>query len=419
MRHLVPPRRAYPEQVSCSSRTAAVGGQGVCGEWVRAVRKQAAIVASRSKGFWETARTLVYAVAIALAVRTFLYEPFNIPSGSMKPTLLVGDYLFVSKFAYGYSRHSLPFSLPLFEGRIFARLPERGDVAVFKLPSDNRTDYIKRIVGLPGDRLQVRDGILHINGEPATRVAHGGLSATTTAPATARLRAIARPCPAAAASPCSTSMAHGPSTTPTSTRCPRATCSRWATIVTIPSTAGCPNVGFIPIENLIGRAEIIFFSTNGSARLWEVWKWPTAIRFRPAVPPDRLTARCASRADAAGLDAIEPRIGHRFADKALLREALTHSSAAATRPAQQRAARVPGRPGARPGGGGPADRALTRTSPRAALTPRTVGAGAASRRWPRWRASSGSARWLDGRQERGGRWRARATRRSWPMPSRR
>ena len=104
--------------------------------------------------------------AIALVVRTFLFEPFNIPSGSMKPTLLVGDYLFVSKFAYGYSRYSLPLGLPLFSGRIFERLPERGDVVVFKLPSDNKTDYIKRVVGLPGDRIQVLQRHPHINGEP-------------------------------------------------------------------------------------------------------------------------------------------------------------------------------------------------------------------------------------------------------------
>ena len=97
--------------------------------------------------------------AIALVVRTFAFEPFNIPSGSMKPTLLVGDYLFVSKFAYGYSRYSLPLGLPLFSGRILERLPERGDVVVFKLPSDNKTDYIKRVVGLPGDRVQVHDGV--------------------------------------------------------------------------------------------------------------------------------------------------------------------------------------------------------------------------------------------------------------------
>src|SRR5690349_23323815 len=125
-----------------------------------------------SGGMLETVKTIVYAVLIALVVRTVAYEPFNIPSGSMIPTLLVGDYLFVSKFTYGYSRYSLPFGLPLFAGRIylpFSRLPERGDVTVFKLPTDPSTDYIKRIVGLPGDTVQVRQGNLYVNGELVPR----------------------------------------------------------------------------------------------------------------------------------------------------------------------------------------------------------------------------------------------------------
>jgi Signal peptidase, peptidase S26 len=98
--------------------------------------------------------------SLIVGFRILAYQPYYIPSEAMKPTLLVGDYVLASKFAYGYSKHSLPFDLPLFEGRLFGRLPERGDVAVFKLPSDNSTDYIKRIVGLPGDRIQVRDGVL-------------------------------------------------------------------------------------------------------------------------------------------------------------------------------------------------------------------------------------------------------------------
>src|ERR1700757_1537864 len=114
-------------------------------------------------GVLETVKTVIYAVLIAIVVRTVAYEPFNIPSGSMMPTLLVGDYLFVSKFSYGYSRYSLPFGLPLFSGRIFASQPQRGDVVVFKLPRDNSTDYIKRVIGLPGDRIQVRDSVLYIN----------------------------------------------------------------------------------------------------------------------------------------------------------------------------------------------------------------------------------------------------------------
>src|SRR5512133_743136 len=116
----------------------------------------------------DTVNTVVYAVLIALAVRTVAYEPFNIPSGSMVPTLLVGDYLFVSKFSYGYSRYSLPFGLPLFSGRILFRPPERG-VVVFKLPTDNSTDYIKRVIGLPGDRIQMKSGNLLINDQLVAR----------------------------------------------------------------------------------------------------------------------------------------------------------------------------------------------------------------------------------------------------------
>ncbi len=122
-----------------------------------------------SGGIGELIRTLIYAGLIAIGIRTVGFEPFNIPSGSMVPTLLVGDYLFVSKFSYGYSKHSLPWSLPLFEGRIFESAPERGDVAVFKLPSDGKTDYVKRLIGMPGDHIQMKDGILHINGEPVKR----------------------------------------------------------------------------------------------------------------------------------------------------------------------------------------------------------------------------------------------------------
>ena len=120
-------------------------------------------------GIAETVRVIVHALIIALVIRTFLFQPFNIPSGSMQNTLLVGDYLFVSKFSYGYTHYSLPFSPPLFSGRIWSASPQRGDVVVFRLPRDDSIDYIKRVVGLPGDRLQVINGLLHINGEPVKR----------------------------------------------------------------------------------------------------------------------------------------------------------------------------------------------------------------------------------------------------------
>ena len=123
----------------------------------------------KTGGILDTLKTVFWAVLIALLVRTFAYEPFNIPSGSMIPTLLVGDYLFVSKFSFGYSKHSLPFSLPLIPGRIMESQPERGDVVVFKLPSDTSQDYIKRVIGLPGDTVQVTNGRLYINNKMVER----------------------------------------------------------------------------------------------------------------------------------------------------------------------------------------------------------------------------------------------------------
>src|SRR5271167_192437 len=108
-------------------------------------------------GFAETVRVVIHALIIALVIRTFLFQPFNIPSGSMIPTLLVGDYLFVSKYSYGYTHYSLPFSPPIFTGRVFGQAVDRGDVVVFRLPKDDTTDYIKRVIGLPGDRIQMID----------------------------------------------------------------------------------------------------------------------------------------------------------------------------------------------------------------------------------------------------------------------
>ena len=111
----------------------------------------------------ENIKTIIYALIIAIIIRSFLFQPFYIPSSSMEPNLLVGDRLFVSKYSYGYSRHSLPFSPNLTNNRYFSKNPERGDVVVFKTPSDNRTDYIKRLIGLPGDSLQIKDGNLYVN----------------------------------------------------------------------------------------------------------------------------------------------------------------------------------------------------------------------------------------------------------------
>ena len=118
----------------------------------------------KSKGsFFNNVKSILLAIFIAVLIRTFIVEPFNIPSGSMKPNLLVGDFIFVSKWSYGYSRHSLPFSLPIIPYKLFHKYPQRGDVVVFKTPYDNRTDYIKRVIGLPGDKIKIVDGEIYLN----------------------------------------------------------------------------------------------------------------------------------------------------------------------------------------------------------------------------------------------------------------
>ena len=113
--------------------------------------------------FFNNIKSVLLAIFIAILIRSFIFEPFNIPSGSMKPNLLVGDFIFVSKWSYGYSKHSLPFSLPLIPRKIFNKYPLRGDVVVFKTPFDNRTDYIKRVIGLPGDKIKIVNGKIVIN----------------------------------------------------------------------------------------------------------------------------------------------------------------------------------------------------------------------------------------------------------------
>jgi signal peptidase I len=245
-----------------------------------------------SGGVVETVKTIVYAVLIALVVRSVAFEPFNIPSGSMTPTLLVGDYLFVSKYSYGYSRYSLPFGIPLIPGRIFFRSPERGDVVVFKLPSDNSTDYIKRLVGLPGDKISVRDGILRINGQPIKRDKVADTLYQRSGGGGVPVQDYIETLPNALKHHIfemgdSRDLDNWPM--PGSSFC------------TARSAAGCefevPQgtffamgdnrddsqdsrvIGPVPAVNLVGRAEFIFFSTNGSAHLWEIWNWPFAIRY--------------------------------------------------------------------------------------------------------------------------------------------
>lgn len=243
-------------------------------------RKQTATMQKkRSGGFAETVRTLVYAMAIAFGVRTFLYEPFNIPSGSMIPTLLVGDYLFVSKFSYGYSKYTVGFGLPLFDGRILGDGPERGDVAVFKLPRDNKTDYIKRIIGLPGDRIQVVGGILHINGTPVKRERIEDFVETDQYGRSMRVAQYMETLPNGVRHPIIEESDAGPlDNTPEYIVPPGHYFAMGDNRDNSLDSRVTSAVGFVPAENLVGRAEILFFSLEEGTSVWQIWKWPTSLR---------------------------------------------------------------------------------------------------------------------------------------------
>jgi len=227
-------------------------------------------------------KTVLYAVVIAIGVRTIGYEPFNIPSGSMEPTLLVGDYLFVSKFSYGYSKHSLPFSLPLIpaDSRILFTEPQRGDVVVFKLPADNKTDYIKRLIGLPGDRIQVIGGILHINGTAVQRERVRD-TCHDEAPRGLAIRAVryVETLPNGVAHYICEQSDQGPNDNTGVYTVPPGHYFAMGDNRDNSQDSRSMEVGFIPRENLVGRAEFLFFSTNGSAPLWEVWKLGSVLRF--------------------------------------------------------------------------------------------------------------------------------------------
>ncbi len=241
----------------------------------------------RASGIGETVRTIVYALLIALVFRTMAFQPFSIPSGSMKPTLLEGDFLFVSKYAYGYSRHSIPFSPPLFEGRLFGRSPERGDIAVFKLPRDGRTDYIKRLVGLPGDRIRMAEGVLHVNGEPVQIEDAGefeerpGQRGATRCLSTRRDRE-GRVCVKQLLVETLPEGVEHLILNADSNRSPGDNTREFV----VPEghyfflgdnrdnsvdSRFASGVGFVPFENLVGRAEIIFLSSSGSA--FAPWNW--------------------------------------------------------------------------------------------------------------------------------------------------
>jgi signal peptidase I len=239
-------------------------------------------------GLMDTLRVIVHALILALIVRVFFYQPFNIPSGSMIPTLLIGDYLFVSKLSYGYSKYSFPSWIPrLFDGRILASEPKRGDVAVFKLPRDNDTDYIKRVIGLPGDKIQMIQGVLNINGEPVPRK---------------RVEDFVGP--ASTCGPHGRGQIHVPryvETLPSGVNYATLDCTQGSEgdntqLFVVPEGhyfmmgdnrdnssdsrfSAYAGVGFVPRENLVGRADIIFFSIDENASIWAPWRWLLEIRW--------------------------------------------------------------------------------------------------------------------------------------------
>lgn len=228
----------------------------------------------------EFVKTALVAVFIALVIRSVFFEPFNIPSGSMKPTLLIGDYLFVNKPSYGYSRFSFPFGIAPIEERIWAKEPSRGDIVVFALPTNSGVDYIKRVIGLPGDTVQVKRGRLFINDVLVPREVVGTLTIEADSGEAQIVTEYIETLPGG--------VMHSIYEESDSERLDN------TPLYTVPEghyfmmgdnrdnsqdSRVADHVGPVPFENIIGRADFLFFSTNHYARLIEIWKWPWSIRY--------------------------------------------------------------------------------------------------------------------------------------------
>ena len=236
-----------------------------------------------------TLRTIVPALIIALVIRTMLFQLVSIPSGSMKPTLLIGDYLLVSKFTYGYSHYSLPFGPPLFSGRVFPSLPKRGDIVVFRSPTDDTADLIKRTIGLPGDRIEVKGGLVHINGTPIKRERIADFVGED-------------PCQQMPVFGVIGDVPRWRETLPNGVSYDTLECPLVATdidpdntpVYNVPAehffmmgdnrhnsidSRFLNDVGYVPFENLIGCAQVVFFTVAEGESAWHVWRWPWSVRW--------------------------------------------------------------------------------------------------------------------------------------------
>jgi signal peptidase I len=234
-------------------------------------------------GFAETIRLVGYALIIALVIRSFLFQAYNIPSGSMEGTLLVGDYMFVSKFSYGYTHYSLPFSPPVFRGRIFESEPKRGDIVVFRLPSDDSVDFVKRVIGLPGDRIQMIDGLLHINGVAVGRERAEDYIDSDEGPQAIRVKRWHETLPNGVSYDTLDRIERSeydstpPYMVPSGHYFMMGDNRDNSLDSRVPPARG--GVGYVPFENIIGQPKIIFFSIGDGGHPWQIWRWPLSLRW--------------------------------------------------------------------------------------------------------------------------------------------